>query len=100
MLVEYAAGVRECVQGVGDAIFLCGVEVACKGDVGLHCGDDPVAVWWEWGVEVCRLDIHGCHGVSVDDRYLEDEGERERNDRGAVYGGGVIRALSKTCERQ
>ena len=67
MLTEDAARVRESVQGIGDAIFLCGVEIACEGDVRLQCGDNPVAVRWERGIEIRGLDIHGCHGVSVDD---------------------------------
>ena len=41
MLVEDATGVRESIQGVDDAVFLCGVEVACKGDVRLQRCDDP-----------------------------------------------------------
>ncbi len=44
VLIEDAVRVRKSVQGVGDAIFLCGVEVACEGDVRLQCGDGPVAV--------------------------------------------------------
>ena len=67
VLIEDAARVRESVEGVGDAIFLCGVEIACEGDVRLQCGDNPVAVRWERGVKIRGLDVHGCHSVSVDD---------------------------------
>ncbi len=84
MLVEDAAGVRESIQGVGDAIFLCGIEVACEGDVRLQHGDDPVAVWWEWGIQIRGLDVHGCHGVAVDVGELEDEGKREGHDCWAI----------------
>ena len=66
-MLEDAAGVRESIQGVDDAVFLCGIEVACKGDVRLQRCDDPVAVWWEWSIEIRGLDVHGCHGIAVDD---------------------------------
>ena len=70
VLIEEAARVWQAIQRIGDSVFLCGIQSADLGDVGLQSCNDPVCIRWESCIKIGWIDVHSRYVEFLNDGEL------------------------------